>query len=235
MCELMVSVTWGFDTAPFQSLIFDFDVLTEPDNNDGLYLQFYEGYINGVLSYFGIQTDIIQPGHGFVGKGFLFSRWKTRDLSNARPNSGGWTESSGHEDDFIGIRCRYNWTTHRYRLTIRYSESDDIGDWYCVMLEDLKDGTNEFMGSLRYPKVNSEITGIADGGTTWIELYSPRNEKMANWHIRINNAYANEENAPKKITSDWSENVVYINRDKAVHLIQSDIGKKVPVRRIPVD
>lgn len=221
----MVSVTWHFNIPQFPILTFDIEVLTEPDNNDGLYLQLYEGYINGVLFYFGIQTDILKPRHGFVGKGFIFSRWNTLDLQNARPIDGGWTERSKREGGFIGVRCRYDWTTHRYRFTIRYMESNDIGDWYGVWIEDLDIGTNEFMGALRFPRVNPDLAGIVDGGTTWIELYEPRNEKMANWKIKIYEVVANNVHHPKKITSDWSDNVVYLD-DNAIFLIQSAIGKK---------
>ena len=174
----MVSVTWTFGISRFQHLMFDVTILNEPDNDDGLFLQFYEGRINTIPFYFGIQTDIIQPGLGFVGKGFLFSRWNTLDLENTRPIEGGWTERNRElGEPFVGIRCRYNWTTHRYRFYLRFVEHDEIGDWYGIRIEDVDVNVTEFQGALRFPNVPDNQRGIADGGTTWIELYHRRNNR----------------------------------------------------------
>ena len=45
----------------------------------------------------------------YTGKGLIFSRWKERNLVNARIPDDGFTESSGHEGDFIEVRRNYDW------------------------------------------------------------------------------------------------------------------------------
>ena len=107
---VLVSVMWNFGIRRFSSLYFDISIKSEPDNNCGLYLQMYEGNINGVPFYFGLQTRVYRKGYGLLGRGMIFSRWNTRDLSNVRIVEGGWLESSGKEGDFVGIRKLYNWT-----------------------------------------------------------------------------------------------------------------------------
>lgn len=229
----MVSVTWTFGIPRFNELVFDISILNEPDNDDGLFLQLYEGRINAVPFYFGIQTDIIHPELGFVGRGFLASRWHTQDLENTRPIEGGWTEI-GRElgKEFVGIRSRYNWATHRYRLSLRFIENDEIGDWYGIWIEDVDTDVTEFKGALRFPDVPDNQRGIADGGTSWIELYYRRNDTRPNWHIAINGVQATEDmSSPIEVSSDWSENVVYLEGD-VVHLIESEMGSNIGQKRV---
>jgi len=82
------------------------------------------------MFYFGLQTLVGKPGYGLTGKGLIFSEFGTTDSSNIKTASGGWYEVGTYEGLFISTRLSYNWTTHKYTLTIKYSESDAIGDWY---------------------------------------------------------------------------------------------------------
>lgn len=50
----------------------------------------YQEIINGKGFYFGLQTQTYKPGVGSMGKGLIFSRWRTLDLSNVRVVEGGW-------------------------------------------------------------------------------------------------------------------------------------------------
>src|SRR5437899_508600 len=109
-------IWWRFDKAEFEDFQIDITIHNDIGTRPGLYFQMYQGQIGDVGFYFGLQTDVFRPGMGGQGKGLLFSRWKTRELSETRPASDGWAESAGYEGDFVGIRKKYTWTNHRYRL-----------------------------------------------------------------------------------------------------------------------
>jgi len=113
-------VTWNFNKNNFRKLDVTIKIYEEPSLGDGLYFQMYQGMINGVGFYFGFQTDVYKPGVGSAGKGIIFSRWGTNDLSNVRIVDGGWSQSAGYEGDFVGVRVNYVWSTHTYKMSVRY-------------------------------------------------------------------------------------------------------------------
>ena len=141
--EHMVSIWWYWssDDGEFESLDIDFTI-----HNDivdftapyGLYLMLGYAEISGVPFYFGLQTDVDDPASGSRGKGLIFSRWETRDLDNARiaDPEDGWSESSGHEGDFIGVRRSYDWGAGDYRVRIAPDGSDDGGRWFGMWITD---------------------------------------------------------------------------------------------------
>lgn len=227
-------VFWDFGISNFHGIVINIEIYDEPDNNDGLYFQMYQGRINGVGFYFGIQTDVYKPGVGSTGKGLIFSRWQTRDLSNVRTIEGGWSQSAGYEGNFVGIRKHYEWTTHSYQLKIAYTETDDVGDWYGVWISDLDNGTEDFLGSIRFPKVEPSKAGIENGGITWTELYYKKIQEtpIPDWHVSINDIYAiglkGETICPTHATSTYSKightDIYYDKVTKKIHFL---MGPKV--------
>lgn len=203
-------VFWSFGRNNFHSVAVNITVHGEPDNGDGLYFQMYQGQINGVPFYFGLQTDVIKP-QGPAGKGLIFSRWETRDLSNVRIVAGGWSQSAGYEGDFVGIRKNYEWTTHSYELRIAYIETDEVGDWYGVWIVDLSNGEEDYLGSIRFPGTTPANAGIWDGGITWTELYFKEVQEtpIPTWHVSIDSIRAMDtdgrEYLPRYATSHYSE------------------------------
>lgn len=161
-------VWWQFDTPEFEDLRIDFTIVNDLPEKPGMYLQFYQGHIGDAGFYFGLQTDVHHPGKGGQGKGILFSRWGTRDLADTRAVSGGWTQSSGHEGDFVGVRRKYAWTNHRYRFRLTRVDEDADGVWYGLFILDYDTGEEDYAGALRFPKGGK----IKDGGGTWTEVYS---------------------------------------------------------------
>ena len=198
-------VYWDFGRSNFHNISITVRIYNEPNLEDGLYLQMYQGIINGEGFYFGIQTDVYKPGEGSTGRGLIFSRWGTRDLSNVKTVEGGWSQSAGYEGDFVGIRKHYEWTTHAYRLNIAYIETDDEGDWYGVWIWDLDEHTEDFLGSIRFPKTEPEKAGIQNGGITWTELYYKKVQEtpIPTWHISIKEIYV-DEGQPLHATSAYS-------------------------------
>jgi hypothetical protein len=220
-------VYWDFPLDRFTSLSIDIEILTEPSNEDGLYYQMYQGRINGVGFYFGLQTQTYKPGYGSMGKGLIFSRWETTDLSNVRIVEKGWSQNATYEGDFVGVRRTYNWTTHAYRLTIALNDTDNIGDWYAVRITDINMQTTDLLGAIRFPKIDHiEDYGIADGGITWTELYSKEEPgtPIPNWHVSIIGIYADEQEIPPyraiSVYSEKEHTDIYFEYDtREIHFI----------------
>jgi len=200
-------VFWNFPIDQFDALIIDIGVLSEPSNNDGLYFQMYQGTINGVTFYFGLQTQTYKPGIGSMGRGLIFSRWETTDLSNVRVVEGGWSQNDTYEGDFVGVRRTYNWVAHNYRFKISLNDTDAMGDWYAIWITDLDQSTTDLLGAIRFPKVTPSQAGIANGGITWTELYSKEQTgtPIPAWNVSIISIYAtNELLPPLQATSAYS-------------------------------
>lgn len=218
-------VYWDFGRDNFQSFNITIRIYDEPSFQDGLYFQMYQGFINDVGFYFGIQTDVYRPNVGSTGKGLIFSRWETRDLSNAKPVDDGWTQSAGYEGDFIGIRKNYEWTTHTYRLKIAKVDTDDIGDWYGVWINDLDTGDVDYLGSIRFPRVESGRSGIKNHGISWTELYYKKDQQtpIPSWHVSIKEITVDEGKPPLHATSDYSSiqntDIYYEEVEEEIHFL----------------
>src|SRR6266536_3179423 len=65
--------------AEFEDFQIDVTIHNDVETRPGLYFQMYQGKIGDAGFYFGLQTDVYEPGVGGRGKGLIFSRWKTRD------------------------------------------------------------------------------------------------------------------------------------------------------------
>lgn len=224
---------WDFGTTNFKNLYINITIYDEPDNNDGLYFQMYQGTINGVGFYFGLQTDVYNQNTGSSGKGLIFSRWETRDLSNVNTVQGGWSQSAGYEGNFVGIRKNYEWTNHSYQLKISYTESDGVGDWYGVWIYDFNNSTGDYLGSIRFPSVESGDSGIANGAVTWTELYSKeiKETPIPTWHVSIDKIYSiingNKTNAVSASSAYSKINNTDIYYDSATKKIHFIMGSNV--------
>ena len=160
---------WNFGQAEFEDFQIDLTLHNDVDDRPGLYLQVYQGQIGDVGFYLGLQTDVYRPKQGGQGKGLIFSRWKMRREADARPVSGGWIESSGHEGDFVGIRRKYAWGKGKYRLRLTALDEDDQGVWYGFFILDYGTNQEDYAGSLRFPPTKGQRPRIKDGGGTWLE------------------------------------------------------------------
>jgi len=150
----MVGAWWNWSTGPLDGYTMDIeihnDIALAGDN--GIYLIACQGSVGSTGYYFGLQTDVQDP-NTFLGrgKGLIFSRWKTRDLENARVPDDGFTQSSGHEGDFIGVRRDYDWSDGQYRLRLAQDGDDDgVGRWYGLWITDLSTNVETWIGSLRF-------------------------------------------------------------------------------------
>ena len=164
--EHMVYAWWDWDYSNAQrdheSALGQITVDVEIHNDielagrNGIYLMVCSGDVEGIGYYFGLQTNVHDPnmGNRYRGKGLIFSRWDERDLKHARPAEDGWTQSSGHEGDFIGVRRSYDWGSGTYRLRIGPDGADAGGQWYGVWITDMSTGQETWSGSLKFPYVS---------------------------------------------------------------------------------
>ena len=99
---------------------------------NGIYSMVCSGDVDSIGYYFGMQTDVQNNNPNVsirnTGKGLTFSRWKERNLTSARIPDDGFTESSGHEGDFIGVRRNYDWGVGKYMLRIGQDGPDDSAE-----------------------------------------------------------------------------------------------------------
>ena len=177
------------------SLEIDFTIHTNVANwsdRNGLYLSLANTGIGDNRFYFGLQTNMNRPnveGPGVkkVGKGVIFSRWGTRDLSHARLAANGFAQSSGHEGDFIGVRRPYDWSADTYRARLARYDSDSQGDWFGLWITDTTRGRTTWIGSLRFPRVEERPATIAPYFVSFVEVYGQpiRLLDIPAWHVSI--------------------------------------------------
>ena len=193
-------VNWNFGIPQLTTFEINFKIYDYPRNSDGtlngdgLYFQMYNATLNGQVFYFGIQTSTRNPATNATGRGFIFSRFGTQDLSNAQTAVNGFTESANYEGPFISVRKFYDWKPQSYKFKITKTSTDAVGDWYSVYLKDLVTMQEDFMGAIRFPLVALSQQGMNSGSGSWTEIYSKANPNtpLPNWHISLSNAIANQ-------------------------------------------
>ena len=149
----------------------------------GYYLILMQNRISEQGFYLGLQTDAETRG-----KGLIFSRWGTRDLSNARySDTDGWSISSGNEGDFIGVRRSYNWGAGNYRVRIAPDELESDGEWFGLWITDLSTDETTWIGSLKFPLVDGTAS-MSPRASATIELYGNvpiRPIDVPQWHVSV--------------------------------------------------
>ena len=162
---------WNRNRIKFREMTTDVTIHNDVDSFPefmGIYLILGFGDISGKAYYYGIQVD---GGVGYpIEKRVIYSRWDTRDLAYARAAEDGWTESSGHEGDFIGVRRLYDWTAGEYRLRLGPDGKDEDGEWFGLWVTDLTTRETTWIGSLKFPYV-AETALISPPSYATIEVY----------------------------------------------------------------
>jgi hypothetical protein len=190
----------------FEELVIEFTIQNDVEplgGGNGLYLMLAFSAISSVRFYFGLQTDVFDPATSLTrGKGLIFSRWGTRDLTNARyAQEDGWSESSGHEGDFIGVRRSYAWGAGDYRVRLAPDKSapkDSEGVWFGLWITDLSTDDTTWIGSLKFPLQDGKTVIQAPVYST-MEIYGLgiRPIDIPTWHVSIKRP------AGDGVTSHW--------------------------------
>ena len=219
---------WEGGQGGFREVTTDFTIHNDVgdfSDQHGFYLILMQNSISDVGFYFGLQTD----ANG-RGKGLIFSRWKTRDLANAKhDDTYGWTESSGHEGDFIGVRRSYEWSAGDYRIRVAPDGLAPDGEWFGLWITDLNTGVTSWIGSLKFP-LSDGTAVIEPRSSATIELYGVepiRPIDVPQWHVSVKRPLGDGVPSTWGYTSypfDDSENalpnsdVLYDSPEDAAHL-----------------
>ena len=228
-----------------RELTFDFTVHNDPgDFSDeyGLYLMLCYGDIANTGFYFGLQTNAFGHPDEFSRKAFVFSRWETRDLANARvaDSEKGWTQSSGHEGDFIGVRREYDWGAGEYRVKMAPDGADPDGEWFGVWITDKATYETTWIGSLKFPYENGRAAIRASVYTT-LEIYGGKQIeafRIPAWHVSLRRPLGDgieSESFVSGYAGIWGElensEVRYDREDGEVHLMAGgDTERRTPAQ-----
>ena len=219
---------WEEKVRGFQAIDFDLTIHNDIDvrelpNDAGLYLILFSSDISGTGYYFGLQTDVHDPSVGRGrGKGLIFSRWGTRDLSNVRVAEDGWHESAGHEGDFVGVRKAYRWGAGDYRVRIAADGEDDEGRWFGLWITDKATGETTWCGSLRFDR----FSRLEPAGGTAPEIYgagATRAIDVPFWNISLKKPVGDMNSPSSEAYIDYNalipnSNISYDRSDSTVHI-----------------
>ena len=212
-------VVWGWqrDKEQLREVVTDFTIHNDVgdwSDQHGFYLMLMHNSISGTNFYFGLQTDANRRG-----KGLIFSRWGTRDLANARfSEAEGWTQSSGHEGDFIGVRRSYDWTTGDYSVRIAPDGLDPDGEWFGLWITDLGTNDTTWIGSLKFPLMDGAAT-MKPHSLATVELYGNdpiRPIEVPEWHVSVKRPFGDN------VASSWGY-TSYPYDDSENALLNSDV------------
>lgn len=165
----LLYINWTFGMNKLMDLSIDITFHTAPSGPEGVYIQLYDFKIGKTSQYFGFQYA--QSKNNEIETKVIWSRWNTRDKSNARVAEGGWIEEAGYENDFVSIRYPYKWNQGTYTVHIYPSEADKIGVWYDMMIYDHSKNYWMKIGGLRFPLDDGQIPFLEDGGGSWCEVF----------------------------------------------------------------
>ena len=218
---------WNSDQDHFRELVTDFTIHNDVgdfSDEHGLFLMLGVSDISDTQFYFGVQTDANRRG-----KAVIFSRWGTRNLANAKwDETFGWTESAGHEGDFIGVRRSYAWGAGTYRIRIASDGLESDGEWFGLWITDLATNETTWIGSLKFPLLNG-AEQINPGSYSTLEIYgNPPIQPIdiPQWHVSIKRPVGDNVRAVRGLpgysmfTGDALQNseVRYDPSDDVVHL-----------------
>ena len=225
--EHMANIWWDWPHK-FRVLEIDFTIHNDPGDfsrptrpvPDAM----RQSLLSDVVFYFGLQTNVQRRV-----KGLIFSRWGTRDLANARVADAveGWTQSSGHEGDFIGVRRAYDWGAGEYRVRFAPDGSEADGEWFGLWITDKARGVTTWIGSLKFPYLNGEAVLNQQSIYTTVEIYGVRSIRpidIPEWRVSLKRPLGDGVK-PSAATSNYSvftgrllnSNVRYDPTDDVMH------------------
>ena len=230
----MADVWVDLDHAPgdFETFCITFRIEGETADDVNFYFAPFNGAINQLTFYGGIQTHINGLGSAgrFVArdKGALFSRWRERDTDAIMAAPGGLYRSLGSEGDFISVRNDFAWGQGRYRLCLRKSDlvegdplpedfdADDIAmswgryehTWVRMEATDLSSNDTTFIGALAVP---GKTLALRRRNALFVEIYGRPSpfpaEQVPDLKIAIENFQLNGETLSYRTVTSFSNTI----------------------------
>ena len=230
----MADVWVDLDHAPgdFETFCITFRIEGESADDVNFYFAPFNGAINQLTFYGGIQTHINGLGSAgrFVArdKGALFSRWRERDTDAIMAAPGGLYRSLGSEGDFISVRNDFAWGQGRYSLCLRKSDlvegdplpedfdADDIAmswgryehTWVRMEATDLSSNDTTFIGALAVP---GKTLALRRRNALFVEIYGRPSpfpaEQVPDLKIAIENFQLNGETLSYRTVTSFSNTI----------------------------
>ena len=230
----MADVWVDLDHAPgdFETFCITFRIEGETADDVNFYFAPFNGAINQLTFYGGIQTHIngLRPDGRFVArdKGAIFSRWRERDTDAIMAAPGGLYRSLGSEGDFISVRNDFAWGQGRYRLCLRKSDlvegdplpenydADDIAmswgryehTWVRMEATDLSSNDTTFIGALAVP---GKTLALRRRNALFAEIYGRPSpfpaERVPDLKIAVENFQLNGETLSYRTVTSFSNTI----------------------------
>ena len=230
----MAAVWVDLDHAPedFETFCLTFRIEGETADDVNFYFAPFNGAINQLTFYGGIQTHINGLGSDdrFVArdKGAIFSRWRERDTDAIMAAPGGLYQSLGNEGEFISVRNDFAWGQGRYRLCLRKSdlvegdplpENYDASDiamswgryehtWVRMEATDLSSNDTTFIGALAVP---GKTLALRRRNALFVEIYGRPSpfpaEQLPDLKIAVENFQLNGENLAYQTVTSYSNTI----------------------------
>jgi hypothetical protein len=160
----MTYANWDFSNDQLSSITMEIEVLNDAGTGSTLYYQSYDGRINGLYFYMGIQTN------GMT----LFSIFGAGEPVNARTGPGSTiTNDLELGDQFLSVRHQYgSLPVGTYTTRLTKAEGGASGDWFDYYLT--RPGESEqFIGGIRVARpVADTPLFMSDKGGTWTEFWA---------------------------------------------------------------
>jgi hypothetical protein len=160
----MTYVNWTFDQSDISSITASIEVNNNPGTNSALWLQSYDGSIDGTPQYFGFQASGLA----------LFSQFgTTNDAANVETGPGSTAVFGTDEGDFISLRHNFgSMPVGNYTEEVERTNYDGTGDWFAYYVT-LPGQAQTYIGSIRFPRANASVpASFKDGGGSWTEFFN---------------------------------------------------------------
>ena len=230
----MADVWVDLDHAPgdFETFCITFRIEGETADDLNFYFAPFNGAINQLTFYGGIQTHIDgrRPDGRQVrrDKGALFSRWRERDTDAIMAAAGGLYQSLGNEGEFISVRNNFAWGQGRYRLCLLKSDlvegdplpenydADDIAmswgryehTWVRMEATDLSSNDTTFIGALAVP---GKTLALRRRNALFVEIYGRPSpfpaERVPDLKIAVESFQLNGETLSYRTVTSFSNTI----------------------------
>ncbi len=175
----LIDVWWDIGAdQPFESYSVDVNISEDVAPDVNLYISpIGLGHLNKLAFYGGMQTQAdAQTKHDQtirkIGPGYLLSMWGERSLDAIRPASRGLCQSSGHEGDFVSVRCPHAWKRGDYTYRIVKMDKELIDDqpytWVGAFVYSKQEDEHVFVGALRF---KGENLSLGRNLANFVEVY----------------------------------------------------------------
>ena len=230
----MADVWVDLDHAPedFETFCITFRIEGETADDVNFYFAPFNGAINQLTFYGGIQTHIDgrRPDGSQVrrDKGAIFSRWRERDTDAIMAAPGGLYQSLGNEGEFISVRNDFAWGQGRYRMCLLKSDlvegdplpenydADDIAmswgryehTWVRMEATDLSSNNTTFVGALAVP---GKTLALRRRNALFVEIYARPNpfpaEHVPDLKIAVENFQLDGEALSYRTVTSYSNTI----------------------------